>query len=118
MAKNRVVFIALLTVLVFIAGCSPTEGETTDPPEAEPNLFESNQVEPNEAEIVKTEPNDGELIKVEPNDVKPPPKVTFHDKCASILNNFVNDKGMVGYRKLKLNRLKLKQLLGEFAKLN
>ncbi len=141
MAKNRVVFITLLTVLVFIVGCSPTEGESTEPPEAEtpeppkfelikaePNEVEAEVVEPNEAEIVKTEPNelepaktepnDGELIKVEPNDVKPPPKVTFHDKCADILSNFVDDKGMVGYRKLKLKREKLKQLLGEFAKLS
>ncbi|MHC4111285.1 MAG: DUF547 domain-containing protein [Planctomycetota bacterium] len=141
MAKNRVVFIALLTVLVFILGCSPTEGESTEPPEAEtpeppkfelitaePNEVEAKVVEPNEAELVKTdpnelesvktEPNDGELMKVEPNDVKPPPKVTFHDKCAGILNKFVNDKGMVDYRRLKQKRLKLKQLVGEFTKLN
>jgi len=143
MAKNRVVFITLLTVLVFIAGCSPTNGEPTNSPEtepneivnkvAEPNKAEPNEVEatvvgPNEAEIVKTEPNepvpartepnDGELIKVEPNDVKPLPKVTFHDKCADILSNFVDDKGMVDYRRLKLKREKLKQLVGEFTKLN
>ncbi|MHC4544051.1 MAG: DUF547 domain-containing protein [Planctomycetota bacterium] len=128
MAKNRVVFISLLTVLVFIVGCPPAESETTEPPEAEPNLFESNQVEPNEVELVKTEPNepepartepnDGELIKVEPNEVKPPPKVTFHDKCADILSNFVDDKGMVDYRRLKLKREKLKQLVSEFTKLS
>ncbi len=143
MAKNRVVFITLLTVLVFIAGCSPTNGEATNSPEtepneivnkvvepekAEPNEVEATVVEPNEAEIVKTEPNipepartepnEGELIKVEPNDVKPPPKVTFHDKCADILSNFVDDKGMVDYRRLKLKREKLKQLVGEFTKLN
>ena len=131
MAQNRVIFITLLTVLVFILGCSPTEGESTEPPEAEtpespkfelikaePNEVEAKIVEPNEAEIVKTEPNDGELIKVDPNDVKPPPNVTFHDKCADILSNFVDDKGMVDYRKLKLKREKLKQLVGEFAKLN
>jgi hypothetical protein len=108
MAKNRVVFIALLTVLVFIVGCSPTEGEPANSPETEPN----------EPEPAKTEPNDRELIKPEPNDVKPPLKVTFHDKCASILRSFVNDKGMVGYRKLKLKREGLKQLLNEFAKLD
>jgi hypothetical protein len=173
MSKNRVVFIALLTVLVFIVGCPPAEREPANSPEtehtkfelvkAEPNLFEPNQVEPDEAELVKTEPNeivtkvaepnkaepneveatvvepneaeiiktepnepgpartepnDGELIKVEPNDVKPPPKVTFHDKCADILSSFVDDKGMVDYRRLKLKREKLKQLVGEFAKLN
>ncbi len=138
MAKNRAAFIAFLTVLVFIAGCPPAESETTDPPEAEtpkfelikaePNEAEPTVVEPNEAEIVKTEPNelepartepnDGELIKVEPNDVKPPPKVTFHDKCADILSTFVDDKGMVDYRRLKQKREKLKQLVGEFTKLS
>jgi hypothetical protein len=127
MAKNRVVFIALLTVLVFIAGCSPTEGETTELPEAEPNEVESTVVAPNEAEIIKTEPNklepartepnDRELVKVEPNDVKPPPKVTFHDKCAEILSSFVDNRGMVDYRRLKLKREKLQQLIGEFTKL-
>jgi hypothetical protein len=125
MAKNRVVFIALLTVLVFIVGCSPTEGEQTnspeaEPPKSEPNLFEPNQVEPDEAELVETEPNEPEPARTEPkpNDVKPPPKVTFHDKFADILSTFVDDKGMVGYRKLKLRREKLKQLVGEFTKLN
>lgn len=128
MAKNRVVFITLLTVLVFILGCSPTEGESTESPEAEPNEVESKVVAPNEVELVKTdpnepgpaktEPNDGELIKVGPNDVKPHPKVTFHDKCADILSNFVDDKGMVDYRKLKQKREKLKQLVGEFSKLS
>ncbi|MDH4241872.1 MAG: DUF547 domain-containing protein, partial [Phycisphaerae bacterium] len=174
MAKNRVVFIMLLTVLVFIVGCSPTEGEPPNSPEAEPpkyelvkaepNLFESNQVELNETELVKTEPNDeivteevkpkkaepneaeptviepneaestkaepnepetartepneGEIIKVEPNDVKPTHKVNFHDKFADILREFVDDKGMVDYRRLKLKRGKLRMLLGEFTKLN
>jgi len=126
MAKNRVVFITLLTVLVFIVGCPPAESESTEPPEAEtpkfelikaePNEVEPQVVEPNEPEPAKTEPNKGELIKVEPNDIKPPPKVTFHDKCADILSNFVDDKGMVDYRRLKLKREKLKQLLNEFAK--
>jgi hypothetical protein len=105
-----------------------TEPNEVGPKEIEPNEVEATVVEPNEAELVKTEPNepelaktepnDGELIKVEPNDVKPPPKVTFHDKCADILSTFVNDKGMVDYRRLKLKREKLKQLLVEFTKLN
>ncbi|MBW8040325.1 MAG: DUF547 domain-containing protein [Planctomycetes bacterium] len=178
MAKSRVVFITVLTLLVFIAGCPPAEREPTGSPEvespkfepakAEPNLFGPNEVEsakaepnlfePNEAEPVKTEPdelapteiesnqvespkvqaneadptqaepnepgptrtepNEIEPIKAEPNDVKPPPKVTFHGKCAAILSNFVDDKGMVNYRKLKLKRSQLKQLLSEFAGLN
>ncbi|MHC4692212.1 MAG: DUF547 domain-containing protein [Planctomycetota bacterium] len=117
MAKNRVIFIALLTVLVFIAGCSNSEGEPANSPENEPNEVEFVKTEPNEYEPIKTEPNYGELIKVEPNNVKKHPKVTFNDKFADILSNFVDDKGMVDYRKLKQNREKLKLLLGEFTKL-
>ena len=168
MAKDRIVFILLLTVLAFIAGCLPEERESPDsgpavapklePTKAEPNLFEPAQVEPNETEPVetelnevgpidiepnkvepqlvepneaepakaepnelgptRTEPNEGELTKVEPNDIKPPFKVTIPDKCADILNNFVDDKGMVDYRKLKLKRGNLKRLLREFTKLS
>jgi hypothetical protein len=158
MVKHGVVFINLLTLLAFTAGCLPGEGEPADPTaavttklepaQAEPNLFEPIQVEPNEAETVeaepneigfpkvepdktepnviepnviepdKAEPNKVKSVKPEPNDVKPPPKVTFHGKCDYILSNFVDDKGMVDYRKLKLKRAKLKQLLNEFAELN
>jgi hypothetical protein len=98
----------------------PTEFEPNEvePTVVEPNEAESTKTEPNEPEPAKTEPNDGELIKVEPNDVKPNQKVTFHDKCADILTSFVDDKGMVGYRRLKQRRLKLKKLLDEFAELN
>ena len=158
MAKDRVVFITLLTVLAFVVGCLPEERKPTDssavlipklePVKAEPNLFGPDKVEPNEFDPVKTEPNQVESPKLEPNEpeaaktepnepappkhepndveptqaepnkAKPPPKVTFHDKCAGILNRFVNDKGMVDYKTLKRKRLELKQLLNEFAKLN
>jgi len=178
MAKDRVVFITLLTVLAFVAGCLPEEHKPMDssavpipkiePAKAEPNIFEPKLVESNETELVKTEPdepesvktepnelerpkiepnqveppklepnetepaktepnepappkpapNDVEPIQAEPNEAKPPPKVTFHDKCAGILNRFVNDKGMVDYKALKRKRLELKRLLNEFAKLN
>lgn len=157
MAKHHIVFINLLTLLAFTAGCLPGEREPADPTadvttelepdKAEPNLFEPIQVEPNEAEPVETEPNEigrtelepneiefpkvepnepepkvfepnvVEPNKPEPNEVKPPPKVTFHDKFAGILSEFVDDKGMVDYRRLKQKRGKLKLLLSEFTKL-
>jgi hypothetical protein len=93
------------------------EPNEVGPTDVEPNKVEPQLVEPNETEPAKAEPNEIKTVKVEPNDVKPPPKVTFHGKCAGILTNFVDDKGMVDYRKLKQKRLKLKQLLNEFAKL-
>ncbi len=108
----------------------PNEAEPveTEPNEVGPIDIEPNKVEPNETELTKaepnelgpaeTEPNEVGSVKVEPNDVKPPLKVTFHDKCADILTSFVDDKGMVDYRRLKQRRLRLKRLLDEFAKLS
>ena len=99
-------------------GPTGIEPNKVEPQVVEPNETEPPITEPNEPEPTETEPNEIKSVKTEPNDVKPPFKVTFHDKCAGILSNFVDDKGMVGYRKLKLKRENLKQLLNEFAKLN
>ncbi len=44
--------------------------------------------------------------------------VSFHDKCADILKNYVDDKGMVNYKTLKRKKPELNQLLDEFAKLD
>ncbi len=148
MTKCLVTFITSLTVSVFIAGCPPVKPEPVKPPKAEPPKVESSKAEPDELEPAKAEPNEVKPPKVEPNEVKPtkteptkteppetkppkaeppkpkpprpkpPTKVAFHDKCAPILKAFVNDKGMVDYRKLKLKRLELTQLLDEFAKLD
>jgi hypothetical protein len=94
------------------------EPNETEPAQVEPNETEPAQVEPNELAVTKTEPNQVELVKVEPNEVKSPLEVAFHGKCDEILSSFVDNEGMVDYRKLKLKRLKLKRLLGEFAELN
>ncbi len=142
MTKCLVASITSLTVLVFIAGCPPlkpdikppkaeppkvqsskvesskAEPDKVEPTKAEPNELEPTKAEPNELEPTKTEPPKTEPPKTEPPKTKPPTKVAFHDKCAPILKAFVNDKGMVDYRKLKRKRLELKQLLDEFAKLD
>ena len=89
-----------------------------EPNEIEPAEVEPNEVEPPKIELPKPEPDKTGPNDVEPNEVKPAPRVSFHDKCAAILNRFVDDKGMVDYRKLKLKKLELKQLLGEFTKLS
>jgi hypothetical protein len=94
------------------------EPNEVGPTDVEPNKVEPQLVEPNETEPAKAEPNEIKTVKVEPNDVKPPPEVTFHDKCSDILTSFVDDKGMVDYRRLKQRRLRLKRVLDEFAKLN
>jgi hypothetical protein len=132
MSKRLVVFITSITILVIIAGCPPekpditppkTEPNEVEPSKAEPNEVDPAKAEPNEVDPAKTEPNEVDPTKAEPNEVehpkpKPPTKVSFHDKCAPILKKFVNNKGMVDYRKLKLKRLELTQLLTQFARLD
>jgi len=98
-------------------GLTEIEPNEVESPKVDPNKPESNKFDPNVIESNKAEPNKVKSIKPEPNDVKPPPKVTFHNKCANILSSFVDNEGMVDYRKLKQKREKLKQLLNEFAKL-
>jgi hypothetical protein len=102
----------LLPVLIFIIGCPPVEPEPVEPPKAEPP-----KIEPSKAEPLKTEPQEVEPPKVKPPKPKPRPAAAFHDKCADILNNFVDDREMVDYKTLKRKRTELKALQNEFAKL-
>jgi len=167
MGKCIVVFITLVTISVFIAGCTSApaasllrsktagaeiEPNETSPVEHEPNAAESHKVEPNQVGPIGAEPNvpapvvpepnnvqtpviepnkveptkhepnavDANNIKPtpEPNQPKPQPTVSFHDKCADILKNYVDDKGMVNYRALRRKRPELKNLLDEFAHLD
>ena len=122
MAKRLVVFITSLVVPVFVAGCTPKE---TGPNIVEPEgitsvLSESDQVEPDKIESVGSEPNNVQpdiVEQNEPDEQEIKPAVSFHDKCAEILKNFVDDKGMVDYTTLRRQRLKLKALLREFENL-
>jgi len=110
------------------------EPNEIEPNEIEPNEIEPNEIEPNEVGLGEIEPNDIEPNEVdlgqiesnavEPNEIKPVPIVSavkhpadFHDKCADILGQFVDDKGRVNYKMLKIKRLELRELLDEFAAL-
>jgi len=97
------------------------ELENTEPAKPETDNVELKETEPNEAELEEIESNKTESEKNEPNETEKqqqkPVTVAFCDKCADILNNFVDDKGMVKYRELKLKRRKLSSLLREFDKL-
>ena len=55
---------------------------------------------------------------VEPPRTKPVPTVSFHDKCAGVLENYVDDNGRVDYRALSRRKNELNQLLDEFAELD
>ncbi|UCE98585.1 MAG: DUF547 domain-containing protein [Planctomycetota bacterium] len=87
-------FIASLTAVFFIAGCRQ---EVTPEP---------------------VEPPKVQAPKLEPPKVQARPTVSFHDKCADILTNYVDEEGMVDYKTLKRKRFDLKKLLDEFDNLD
>jgi len=104
----------------------PVEPNQVKPIEAEPNVPVPVKVEPNEAKPAKIGPTE-KVSSIEPNEVKPAPEpnqpkppltVSLHDKCADILKNYVDDKGMVNYKALRRKRPELKNLLDEFADLD
>ncbi len=125
-----------------------TEPDIVEPEGITPVLSESDEVEPDKIEFVGSEPNNNQPDIVEQNEPEQPkvaveevtpaepgpgeveqagvepdeqeikPAVSFHDKCAEVLKNFVDDKGMVDYTTLRRQRLKLKALLREFENLD
>jgi hypothetical protein len=118
MAKSLIVFTASLTILFFCTGCQPPKPEspetkTPEPPKVQPPKPESPAAEPPQAE-----PSKPQTPKPQPTKPKKPPAVSFHDKCADILKDYVDDKGMVDYKTLKRKRLQLKYLLDEFDSLD
>ncbi len=122
MAKSPVVFIILLLIPVFISGCSSVESKSVEPVSVEPAGSEPDKI-PLEAEPEKVgpaglEPNSVEPFQAEPDDLQIVSATYFHDKCAGILKEFVNDNGMVDYKGLRRKRLELRALLREFNKLD
>ena len=106
---------------------APEEAPPIEPNEVRPDAIEPNAtavvIEPNEVETGVLEPNEVEPNQVrptpsEPNEAEALPKVTFYNKCAEILSEFVNKDGMVDYSKLRRQRLRLKKLLDEFDELD
>ncbi|MHC4622337.1 MAG: DUF547 domain-containing protein [Planctomycetota bacterium] len=136
-----------MTTLIFVCGCpsagpEPVRPAKTEPGAVQPRIVEPRVVEPNVTEPAPVEPNvpdvnvvgpdvvepnvtDANIIEpnvvrptvIEPNDTNRPRKVTFHDKCAAILSSYVNESGMVDYRRLRRKKPELHALLNEFAKL-
>ncbi len=97
---------------------SSVEPNEPEQPQVEPDEIAPAEPEPNEVGPVIVEPNNVEPAWVEPNDLKLKPAVSFHDKCAGLLKNNVDDKGMVDYKTFRRKRLDLKALLQEFDNLD
>ena len=94
------------------------EPKTTEPNAAEPKIAEPNEVHPYPGETRAAEPNQVQPVAVEPNAVETVAKISFHDKCAEILSEYVDADGMVDYAKLRRQRLRLRKLLDEFDQLD
>lgn len=140
MTKGVIVFFVLLAIGVFIIGCQPDRAEPFKAAEQavsqdallevvapkielnEPEQINIEiEIEANEVQLqTEAEANEAAIEKSEPNELEPAvdAATAFHDRCASILNNFVDDKGMVDYRLLKRKKGELKYLLAGFAALD
>jgi len=92
-------------------GCS-------EPDHDKPDKIATIDVEPDKVESAKPGPGGVESAKIEPNDLKPVQPVSFHDKYANILKEFVNSNGMVDYKGLRRKRLGLRAVQQEFNKLD
>jgi hypothetical protein len=85
-----------------------------EPNEPEPEVGQADAGDPNAVESSAPEPNETKASPAEPNEAPPVSRVAFHDKCADILREFVDEDGMVNYKALRRRRLDLKRLLEEF----
>ena len=71
MSKRPVIFIILISALLFITGCSSPAQQSAEPAKVGPARVESPQAEPNTVKIAKTEPNLPQMPKPEPNQPEP-----------------------------------------------
>ncbi len=94
------------------------EAATIEPATTQPETKEPDEVGHGPLRTQQSQPNQVQPTQAEPNDVGVPPRVSFHDKCAGILNEFVDENGMVDYSKLRRQRLRLKSVLDEFDALD
>ena len=113
MAKRLIVYVALLIILFSMIGCPSVDSRPSEPPVVEVSDSGYSVAEPN-----KVIPADIKSDEAEPNDLKPVMATSFHDKFIGIFNEFVNDKGMVDYKGLKREGIKLRVLLEEFNNLD
>jgi len=88
-------------------------GIEPEKPQVGPDEIVPDEPELHDVELAGLEPDN-----IEPNEPKLRPIVSFHDKCAEILKNFVDDEGMVDYTTLRRKRLDLKAILEEFNELD
>ncbi len=147
MSKYIVLSAVLTATLVFSWGCEQSKASDAKPtpppaatvaqqPAAAPAAIEPNKVElkPEPVKIeqpVQSEPNtqpattpkpapaETDSVKAQPT---PPPTsktaTQLCDKCTEFLKKYVNQNGMVDYKKLKSRKTEMAKLLDQFRKLD
>lgn len=139
MAKSLFVFIVLLIASFCISGCAAVEPKAAETSKiggfdsrndsVQAGRYETERtqndkikpVDPGQVQFEYFKPDESNSVqsdRAELDDPEPARVVTFHKKCADILNEYVNDYGMVDYDGLRRKRLELRALLREFDKLN
>ncbi len=134
--RSLMVFASLLSIMVLIAGCPQTKQKTINvkPTEQQPKKTAQpkeqqklvGQPEPatqktppkSEPLIQPKEPNEPEPAQTKPQPTKAQRAADFHNKCAIVFKNFVNDRGRVNYQQLKRNRQLLRKVLKQFDELD
>ena len=128
MIKNVAVFVVAITILLFITGCPPKKTKSVTPAHTAAKKLQPNKLKPANAEPNAARPNLPAAKPAEPNTVKTDvsepnagrglSKLSFRDKCASILSTYVSSTGTVDYKNLKRKKQELIQTLNELRSLD
>lgn len=131
MSKRIFIAISLLGLIICIAGCPAPQPkplpQSTQPPQTiepagpQPSLPEPEPQPPQpEPTPPKPEPVLPEPQPAPPKPEPPPtePLVDFHDKCAPLLTQFVDQSGKVDYASIKKNKRLLNRLLDDLEHLD
>ncbi len=113
MTKRLIFYAALLIILFSLSGCPSVASKPPESPAVEVVESETSVSEPNRIVPVDIIPDGAKPEKPKPVSAK-----FFHDKFAGILNDYVNDRGMVDYKGLRREGIKLRALLEEFNNLD
>ena len=92
------------------------EPQIVDSNTADPNIVDANVPDPNSGDIHVADPNSAAPQSRDPNKIEQTFKAFVYDDYAKMLRDFVDDDGMVDYRKLKRKRRYLREMLAEFAR--
>jgi len=123
---TRLLILILITVgLGMVPGCGDKEPTTAQPVQPEESVEAASLPDvkkgPEDAPLQQPDKKAPQVDKVADVNDKPqskePQAISFNENLAEFLSSYVDDKGMVDYKKLRPKRLELIQVLREFDQL-